>query len=185
MSEKRFNERLTTATLEQCINAEDTVLRSLDYEGNETVKGNFTAGGDIVATDAQGNEISMRQLAEGGGGSDTPQFIQIKMTAASYTPGGDVIHISASGVSDLLSVDVSSYYSKLNGYSFHSMSIVDYVPSAYDDPEPPDIRPILSQACYDPSEREVRAWVFKAGETDLALYLKSIDVSILFVKDSE
>ena len=121
----------------------------------------------------------------GGGGSDTPQFIQIKMTATSYTPGGDVIHISASGVSDLLSVDVSSYYSKLNGYSFHSMSIVDYVPSAYDDPDPPDIRPILSQACYDPSEREVRAWVFKAGETDLALYLKSIDVSILFVKDSE
>ena len=121
----------------------------------------------------------------GGGGSDIPQFIQIKMTAASYTPGGDVIHISASGVSDLLSVDVSSYYSKLNGYSFHSMSIVDYVPSAYDDPDPPDIRPILSQACYDPSEREVRAWVFKAGETDIPLYLKTIDVSILFVKDSE
>ena len=131
--------------------------------------------------------VELKETIEegGGGGSDTPQFIQIKKTATSYTPGGDVIHISASGVSGLLSVDVSSYYSKLNGYSFHSMSIVDYVPGAYDDPEPPDIRPILSQACYDPSEREVRAWVFKAGETDLALYLKSIDVSILFVKDSE
>ena len=185
MSEKRFNERLSTATLEQRINAEDTVLRSLDYEGNEAIKGKFIAGDDIVATDAQGNEISMRQLAAGGGGG-TPQFILMK-TKAKTAFDGYAINIPSDRVSGMLRVAITKDPSALVGYSLHSVTILDDIPEVEPGEEPiyPDIYAVITQICYDPYEEEVRAWIYKVGKTDWALQRQDVNVSILFVKDSE
>lgn len=59
MSDTRLNERI-----EQRVDGNHQILRTLDYEGNMFIKGDFEAGGDVIGKDASGNPISMKELAE-------------------------------------------------------------------------------------------------------------------------
>lgn len=62
MSDTRLNERI-----EQRIDGEHKIIRSLDYEGNMFVRGDIESDGDVIIKDASGNPISLKELAGGGG----------------------------------------------------------------------------------------------------------------------
>lgn len=125
-------------------------------------------------------------IEEGGGGDSKPAAIQLKTKAAEVFDGF-AINIPANEDAGMLVAYIPTDISKLKGYSFHGISILDDIPELDpgEDPIRPNIYAVVTQACYDPFEEQVRAWMYKVGKTDWALQKKDVNVSILFVKDSE
>lgn len=127
------------------------------------------------------------KIEEGGGGGDSkPAAIQLKTKAAEVFDGF-AINIPANEDAGMLVAYIPTDASKLEGYSFHSISILDSIPELEpgEDPIRPNIYAVVTQACYDPFEEQVRAWVYKVGKTDWALQKKDVNVSMLFVKNPE
>lgn len=122
-------------------------------------------------------------IEEGGGGGGDSKPLVKRIQRDIQAPSGNIIYFRANQVYASFSMNMAAWADELEGYTFHSVSIVTPIE---DDPTPPDSFVFFTHAYYDSAENYFRSWVCRISEDlDETYGVTKLSLSLLFVKDPE